>query len=178
MPIVIPDPSLVVLVGAAGSGKSTFARRHFAEDEVLSSDAYRAALTGDETNQAVSALAFRILHRELRARLGAGRLSIVDATNLRRTARRPLLDRARQAGVPAVAIVLALPPRVVLARNAARGRVVDEDVVHRQFAMLERAMAPGGLAEEGFRLVAIIRSAEALDAARVERRPLASFPPG
>ena len=50
-PLSIPDPSLVVLIGAAGSGKSTFAARHFAPGEVLSSDAYRALIAGDPADQ-------------------------------------------------------------------------------------------------------------------------------
>ena len=59
--VVLPDPSLVLLVGAAGSGKSTFAARHFGADEVLSSDAMRARLSGDEADQRVSRAAFAII---------------------------------------------------------------------------------------------------------------------
>ena len=111
MPTVrLVDPSLVVLIGPAGSGKSTLAARHFAPDEILSSDAYRKLVSGDEADQRASGLAFRRLHDDVAARLRGRRLSVVDATNLTRHARLTLLARARDAGVPAVAIVLDLPP--------------------------------------------------------------------
>jgi predicted kinase len=173
--IPIPDPSLVVLVGAAGAGKSTFAGRHFAADEVLSSDAFRALVSGDEADQRATRTAFSILHRQVVARLAAGRLVVVDATNVERHARRALLVRAAAAGVPAVAIVLALPETVVHARNAGRsGRVVESDVVARH---LERLAAAGGgssaelFGDEGFGAVHVLRSVAAVEAARIERRP-------
>jgi nitrite reductase/ring-hydroxylating ferredoxin subunit len=80
--IVVADPSLIVLVGAARLRKSTFAARHFAPAEILSSDAYRALIAGDETDQRATKSAFGRLHRELRQRLAAGSLSVVDATNI------------------------------------------------------------------------------------------------
>jgi predicted ATPase len=70
--IVIPDPSLVLLVGAAGAGKSTLAARLFPADEIVSSDALRALISGDEGDQRVSGAAFRILHRTVRRRLARG----------------------------------------------------------------------------------------------------------
>ena len=120
--VELPDPSLVVLVGAAGSGKSTFAARHFAPDEVLSSDAYRARDRGRRGGPAghrprVPAACTATSRPRLRRAGGCRR---------RRHERDPrtpgaaLLARARGAGVPAVAIVLDLPPAVVHARNAGR----------------------------------------------------------
>src|SRR5262245_20485500 len=106
--IVLTDPSLVVLVGAAGAGKSTFAARHFKTDEVLSSDGYRALIAGDESDQRVNRAAFGRLHRELEWRLAAGRLTVVDATSVELHARRALLARAAAARLPATAIVLDL----------------------------------------------------------------------
>jgi adenylylsulfate kinase-like enzyme len=92
--IEIRDPSLVVLVGAAGSGKSTFAARWFAPSEVLSSDAFREILTGDAADQRATKTAFSIIHREVTKRLAAGRTVVVDATNVEASARRQLLARA------------------------------------------------------------------------------------
>lgn len=161
--IVIADPSLVVLVGAAGSGKSTFAARHFAPEEILSSDAYRALIAGDEADQRATRAAFAALHRQLRSRLTAGRLTVVDATNVERTARRPMLAIAGAAGLPATALVLDLPPALVLARNATRaGRVVDDAIVRRHLGHLRRSLdGPGpGLRDEGFSNVVILRHAD------------------
>jgi protein phosphatase len=174
--ILVPDPSLVLLVGAAGAGKTTFAVRHFAPDEVLSSDAYRALVSGDEADQSVSHVAFRILHRELERRLSERRLSVVDATNVARANRRQLIDRARAAGVPVVALVLALPANVVLARNAARPRQVDEEVVRDQLERVERTAADGVLTAEGCAAVWVLRQADAIDAVTVARLPAAGAP--
>ena len=94
--IRLPDPSLVVLIGAAGSGKSTFAARHFAPDEVLSSDAFRGYVAGDPTDQRATRAAFSALHAALDSRLRRGRLSVVDATSVKPAARSALLRLRRR----------------------------------------------------------------------------------
>jgi len=133
--ITVVVPGIVALVGPAGVGKSTFAARHFRPDEILSSDELRGAIRGDPTDQTVTRVAFRILHGELAKRLAAGRLVVVDATNLTRAARLAILRSALPAGVRAVAIVLVSPAAVVHARNAGRGRrTVPADVVDRHLA--------------------------------------------
>lgn len=171
--LVVPDPSLVVLVAAAGAGKSTFAARHFDPAEVLSSDAFRARIAGDEADQRVTRAAFRLLHRELERRLAGRRLTVVDATNVERSARRELVSRAAAAGVPAVAVVLDLPPTVVRARNAGRStRIVDERVVLRHLARLRGSIdgpAPP-LDGEGFRRVVVFRDPVDVDSVVVRRR--------
>jgi protein phosphatase len=161
----------VLLIGAAGSGKSTFAARWFAHAEILSSDALRAVVAGDPADQGASGAAFAILHRALARRLAAGLLTVVDATNVRRAARQGLLLRARRAGLPAVAIVLDLPAAVVHARNLGRsGRVVEAAIVDAQLAALRRTTGDR-LTAEGFGAVHVLSSAAEVDAVQLLRAP-------
>jgi protein phosphatase len=155
-----------VLIGAAGSGKSTFAARHFAAADILSSDAFRAIIAGDEADQRATRRAFGIIHREVVKRLAAGRLVVVDATNVERHARRALVRRAAAAGVPALAVLFALPVAAVLSRNASRaGRVVSHEIVERHLA-LAAGLDAETLVAEGFAAVHIVRAAE--DEAAIE----------
>lgn len=157
-PLVIPDPSLVLLIGAAGSGKTTLAARLFAPDEVVSSDALRAAVAGDEADQAASRVAFQILHRTLDRRLARAQLTVIDATNAFAAHRWPLIRRAAAASVPAVAIVFDLHPRVVHAQNAGRTRIVDAEVVDRHLDAIRATVDGNELAAEGFASVVVLRS--------------------
>jgi protein phosphatase len=174
MELVVPDPSLVVLIAAAGAGKSTFAARHFDPAEILSSDAYRAGIAGDEADQRVTRAAFRKLHWALERRLADRQLTVVDATNIERSARRALLTRAAAAGTPAIAIVLDLPPATILARNRDRtARIVDEPVILRHIKRLRDSL--DGLTrvidDEGFERVVVFRDPVEVDAVRIIRRP-------
>src|SRR5579883_1462190 len=106
MQLTIPELSLVLLIGPSGAGKSTFARRHFRPTEVLNSDHCRALVRDDETDQSATRDAFEVLHLIAAKRLAAGRLTVIDATNVQPEARRPLLAVARQYHCLPVAIVL------------------------------------------------------------------------
>jgi protein phosphatase len=82
MTITIPELSLVALIGVSGSGKSTFARRHFKPTEVLSSDFCRGLVSDDENSMEATNDAFEVLHFIAAKRLAAGKLTVVDATNV------------------------------------------------------------------------------------------------
>jgi protein phosphatase len=168
--IRIPELSLVVLVGVTGSGKSSFAARHFRPTEVLSSDVFRGLVGDDENDQSVTAEAFEALHTVAAKRLAIGRLTVIDATNVQPDARRPLVALAREQHVLPVAIVLDIPARTCIERNAARAdRDFGSGVVARQHATLSRSVRR--LEREGFRRVFVLRSAAEVDAARIVREP-------
>jgi predicted kinase len=170
-PLRIPERALVVLVGAAGAGKTTFAARHFDPGDIVSSDALRIRLAGDEADQSRNRTVFSILHREVVRRLAARRLVVVDATNVETRARRELVGRARLADVPAIAIVLALPGDVVRTLNSTRtGRVVDAGVVDRHLQRVAEAL-DADFAGEGFAAIHVVRSIDEADALVVELEP-------
>ena len=168
--IKIPELSLVVLVGVTGSGKSTFAARHFRPTEVLSSDAFRGLVGDDENDQSVTAEAFEALHLVAAKRLAIGRLTVIDATNVQPDARKPLVALAREQHVLPVAIVLDIPARTCIERNAARAdRNFGSGVVARQHATLARSVRR--LEREGFRRVFVLRGAAEVEAAQIVREP-------
>lgn len=171
MNIKIPELSLVVLMGASGSGKSSFARTHFLPTETLSSDRCRGLVSDDENEQAATKDAFDVLHFIAAKRLAAGRLTVVDATNVQPEARHPLVALAREYHCLPVAIVLDLPERVCLERNQSRpDRDFGPYVVRNHARSLRQSLR--GLAREGFRHVFVLHSVEEVEAATVTREPL------
>jgi len=168
--LVVPDPGLVLLIGPAGSGKSTFAARHFDAAEVLSSDAFRERIAGDAADQRATRPAFAALGRALARRLAGGRLTVIDATSLTRPARLQLLRAAHVAGVPSTAIVFDLPAEIVRIRSAARDRVVAPDVVSDHLDRVRSLVDGGHLALEGFETVYVLRVPRQVDEVRIVRR--------
>ncbi|OEJ34204.1 polynucleotide kinase-phosphatase [Streptomyces subrutilus] len=163
----VTDLSLVVLVGATGSGKSTFARKHFKPTEVISSDYCRGLVADDENDQSASKAAFEVLHCIAGKRLEAGRLTVVDATSVQAEARRQLVELARRHDVLPIAIVLDLPEEVCAERNAARPdrAGLPRAVIQRHRRDLRRSLR--GLEREGFRKVHVLRSVEEVETAEV-----------
>ncbi len=166
----VPELSLVVLVGVSGSGKSTFAAAHFARTEILSSDFCRGLVSDDENDQSATRDAFDVLHFIAGKRLAAGRLTVVDATNVQPEPRRQLIALARQHHVLAVAIVLDVPEQVCAARNAARSdRAFGAHVLRQQHSQLRKSLR--GLRREGFHRVLVLTGEAEVAAATVQREP-------
>jgi protein phosphatase len=171
MRLDVPDPSLVVLIGASGSGKSSFAREHFLATEVISSDFCRGLVADDENDQAATADAFAVLQFIASRRLAQPRLTVIDATNVQRESRRSLIELAKQHDLFPVAIVLDLPEAVCQARNRGRAdRDFGAHVVPRQIGQLRKSLR--GLQREGFRRVHVLRSPNEVVEAEVRRTPL------
>ncbi|EFL18211.1 polynucleotide kinase-phosphatase [Streptomyces sp. C] len=163
----VTDLSLVVLVGATGSGKSTFARKHFKPTEILSSDYCRGLVADDENDQSASKDAFEVLHYIAGKRLAAGRLTVVDATSVQKESRRELVRLAREHDVLPIAIVLDMPESVCAERNATRPdrAGLPRRVIQRHRSELRRSLR--GLEREGFRKVHVLRTVEEADSAEV-----------
>ncbi|MCX4578155.1 polynucleotide kinase-phosphatase [Streptomyces sp. NBC_01571] len=168
----VTDLSLVVLIGASGSGKSTFARRHFKPTEVVSSDFCRGLVADDENDQSASGDAFDVLHYIAGKRLAAGRRTVVDATNVQQESRRRLIEIAREHDVLPIAIVLDVPEEVCAARNASRTDRADmpRRVIQRHIRELRRSLR--SLEREGFRKVHVLRGEAEIEGAGIstERR--------
>ena len=166
--IEIPELALVALIGASGSGKSTLARRHFLSTEVLSSDFFRGLVSDDENDQTCTHDAFDALYYMIEKRLARGKLTVVDATNVRAEDRKRLVEHARKYHCFAVAIVVNTPERVCQERNRSRpDRDFGPHVIRRQIGDIKRGLR--GLEREGFRYVHILDGSEEIE---IKRAPL------
>ena len=171
MKLTIPELAFVVLIGPSGSGKSTFANTHFKPTEVLSSDFCRGLVSDDENDQSATDDAFAVLHFIASRRLASGRLTVVDATNVQASARKPLLALAREYHCLPVAIVFDLPERICQERNRERpDRNFGRHVIRSQRQQLRRSLR--SLKREGFRNIHVLTSPEEVAAATIEREPL------
>ena len=171
--LAVPELSLVLLIGVTGSGKSTFARAHFKPTEVISSDFCRGLVADDENDQSATPAAFELLRFIAGLRLKAGRLTVIDATNVAPEGRRDLVQLAREHDVLPAAIVLDLPEKVCAERNAGRAdRDFGPHVLRRQRGQLRRGL--NQLHREGFRAVHVLRTPEEVGAVTVSRTRLYS----
>ncbi|HEX7027502.1 MAG TPA: polynucleotide kinase-phosphatase [Gammaproteobacteria bacterium] len=171
MQIKLPELSLVLLVGASGSGKSSFAARHFRPTEVISSDYCRGLVSDDETDQSATADAFDVLHAIVEKRLKRGRLTVVDATNVRADDRKSYLRLAKDYHVMPVAIVLNMPEALCHERNQKRPeRNFGPHVVRNHCREVRRSIRQ--LKREGFRYVYELASPQEIDEVEVSRQPM------
>lgn len=169
--IKIPEFALIVLIGASGSGKSTFAAKHFVPFETVSSDFCRGLVSNDENSQAATEDAFDLLHTIAGKRLKNMKLTVIDATNVQPYARKSLVKLAREYHALPVAIVLDVPERIAVHRNEQRpDRNFGRRVVAQHRQQLRRGLK--NLKREGFRRVFHLKSVEDIEAVQIEREPL------
>ena len=169
--IKIPERCVVTLVGVSGSGKSRFAAKHFLPTEVISSDFCRGLVSDDENDQQATNPAYEVLHFIASKRLEAGRLTVIDATNVQVESRREVLKLATEHHVLSVAVVLDVTERVCADRNAQRAdRQFGAHVLRNQQSQLRRSIR--GLRREGFHRVYVLKGEEEIEAASFEREPL------
>lgn len=157
MRIEIPKLCVVAMMGASGSGKSTFAKSYFKPTEVLSSDYFRGLVSDDENDQSVSRAAFDTLYYVAEKRLEANKLVVVDATNVQQSARAGIVELAKKFDVLPVAIILNTPEQICVERNKSRGdRQFGAHVVRNHCVALKKSLRR--LKKEGFRYIYVIDS--------------------
>ncbi|BAU12907.1 metallophosphoesterase [Leptolyngbya sp. NIES-3755] len=171
MKITIPELSLVTLIGASGSGKSTFAHQHFLPTEIISSDSCRGLVSDDETNQSATQDAFDVLYYIAAKRLNRGNLTVIDATNTQAADRKHLIRLAREYHCLPVAIVLNLPEQICRDRNRQRSdRQFGDHVIRRHVQNIRQSLRT--LQKEGFRQVYVLNSLEQIESVEIDRQPL------
>jgi protein phosphatase len=171
MLIKIPDYCLVLLIGPTGSGKSSFAARHFAPTEVVSSDRCRGMVVDDEADQGATADAFALLHAIVEMRLKNRRLTVIDATNVRKEDRAKLVSVAKQHYTLVVGIAFEIDEAICIARNKLRpDRNFGAHVVRSHLASMRKGLRD--IDRQGIRYLHRLTTPEAIDAVSIEREPL------
>ncbi|ATY16979.1 hypothetical protein CU254_41035 (plasmid) [Amycolatopsis sp. AA4] len=138
--ISLPNPVLIVLVGLQGSGKSTFAHRHFAPAEILSMDEFRARLCNDPASQSNSSAARKQLLEMLGQRLRNRVTTVVDSTNLRSDQRAELLDVAATFETPTIPLVFTASEEWCRKRIDERASIIRDDVLARNADLLAQSL--------------------------------------
>jgi F420-dependent oxidoreductase-like protein len=144
----LPPASLVVLVGPSGSGKSYWAAQNFRPEQIVSSDALRAAVGLSEQDQRAGTDAFDVLDLIVERRLARKLLTVVDTLGLDRDRRARYLDLARRHHMTVHAVVFDTPADVCRARNRTRARPLPAPVLAGQLKARDQAAVD--IAAEGF----------------------------
>lgn len=134
-------PKLIMMIGPAASGKSTWAQRLKAETDeefiILSSDAIRKEIYGDEAIQKDPKKIFDLLHARARYYLLKGNNVIYDATNLLFKNRMAFLNYIKDIDCEKTAYIVVVPYEVCVGQNMTRERQVPESVIYRHFTQIQ-----------------------------------------
>ncbi len=157
----MPDPALVVLVGASGSGKTTWAGTHYRAQEIVSSDALRAVVGSGEHDLDASVDAFALLEQIVAARTRRGLTTVVDTLGLDAARRRPWRELAQAAGLPGVVLLFGADAATCRRRNRARDRPVPAAVFEGQLQKMRTVRDE--IAAEGWDAVVDVADAGELE---------------
>lgn len=105
-------PTMWVLVGLSGSGKSTIATQIANENPntiIVSSDAIREELTGNYEDQEHNEEVFKIFHDRLRKNLENKKNVIADATSLTIKSRRAIMMKVHGLNIRKVCVIIPKP---------------------------------------------------------------------
>lgn len=134
-------PVMILMVGPAGSGKSTYVRENFPGYAVLNADSIRLDLTGDESNQERNPEVFSVMRRRLAKFLRSGQSAVVDNTNVKQPSRTELYEIAKAFDARIEAHVMQTDLAMCLRRNAGRTRVVPDDVIKNQYVQFLQSLS-------------------------------------
>ena len=149
--IRLPDPCLVVLVGASGAGKSHWAATQFSREQIVSSDQLRGVVGHGEHDQRATKDAFELLDLIVEKRLRRRLTTVIDSTALEADRRARYVELAGRAHVPVHAVVFAVDEQLCRARNRERAHPVPSKIITTQLRALAAAQAV--IADEGFAAV-------------------------
>lgn len=166
--LTLPPLALVILCGGSGSGKSTWARKHFASSQIVASDNCREAILDDAANQSANDDVFALFHQLIEFRLKHRRFTVADSTALKPKARAGLLALAQKWKVPTIVIAFDVPLDEAKRRDARRERRnVGERVVERHRQQFEQALVE--LKKEKSLTALHVLTPEQMDLVAVER---------
>jgi alkanesulfonate monooxygenase SsuD/methylene tetrahydromethanopterin reductase-like flavin-dependent oxidoreductase (luciferase family)/predicted kinase len=139
-PLMLPDPVFVVMVGPSGAGKSQWASEHFAPNQIVSSDALRAAVGRGENDLDASTDAFALLKSIIGVRMKRRLSTVVDTLGFDPALRAEWIALAKTSGLPCHAVVMSTPDTVCKARNRGRSKQVPVKVLDDQLKRMRQVV--------------------------------------